>query len=235
MKILLTLSIILISAVLFITAIFSSRGSTSGIGLIFLPFVVSIPAFLIIIIQTQKNKKIISLLSALLIFYFGYQIKMIVDVKAKNKIEDEKNRLAQARYYEAQNKFKQIFSNLSTTEINEKINQFMQQPLDREEKLILLANINCSKKILDEYAHDADMGYVLEVARNENTSPEALRYIFYYQNYPFYYYSTLSANPSTPKDVLAALYDQRDKNTLIVPNLSRNPNTPIEIKKLLQY
>lgn len=218
----------ILNCIFFIVAIFSSRGSTASVGLIFVPIIFLISFVITFVIFQTKQKSIRIIFSIGTIVFTLWNAKLIFDVKKKNQLRDEAARIEQIKYAQAINLLNKLKEKEPEKfEIN--IIELEKTKPERATLLAILERIECPITLLEKYAKHDDLGLVLTVAKHPKTPGENLEYIFRKQRFPFYYYSTLAANPNTPPAILRELFQLRDKNTLIVPNLKSNPKTPQDV------
>lgn len=228
--------------------IFQSRGSTSGIGFIFLPLIALLPGITGFILgkvnaaflRKNKNndpagllKTALIILSLLLVAPYVAQTYALMNVFTKNKASDVK--AAEHKKLLTQN-FRKIKRLVSENPGREKqlLESLAKDTRDRT-LLIPIAKSNfASPELLDRLSKSTDLGIVLTVVKNRNTTVETLVWVHKNHSYPSYFYSTLALNPKTPPEILHELYEKRDQNRGIPLGLARNVNVPKEIlEKLL--
>ena len=223
--------------------ILESRGSTSGLGFIFLPLFALIPGVLGFLLGFAHFRflerrrascsatiaRVVVVVAALGVAgAMGYQIVGWIEVKQTN----------QARDLEAQRQRAAIKDN--TAEIKKRlaahpgeearlIAELAAQTQDRTLLIPLASNRFASPSVLDDLVRSADFGVALSAVRNENVSPQSLAWVYRNHSYPAYFYSSLAANPRTPGWILAELYAKRRENMGIAPGLAGNPNTPSDL------
>ncbi len=104
---------------------------------------------------------------------------------------------------------------------------------DRTQLIPIAKSKYASIELLDELSKSNDLGVVLTVVRNQNTSAETLERVFTSHSYPDYFFNDLASNPNTPIVILEDIYKQKHKNSGIAQNLVKNPVTPkIILEKL---
>ncbi len=212
--------------------IFNSRGSTSGVGFLFLPCCSLVPALLgallgyLVIHDKKCVYKVIPV--ALLILYFSYLIFKIVEVKQRNHKADISYANQRAEF----SKGRAWVSKVEQENPDQASALFDKKIRTTKKKSILLAIARSqflSTESLIELSRSKDIGVVLEVISNPNTPVSVLETVYRQSQYPSYFYTSLARNPRTPKVILEDLYSKREVNSGIEPGLAGNSKLPEEM------
>ena len=230
-----------------ILAIFESRGSTSGIALLFLPMIAVVPGVLGFILgalhhryrKSRQDGSIPSwLVPAMALSAVGLVGALSVEVYGWY----DTSRLNQSRDLEAKQQREAIQANRRT--LTERlaanpgreaqlIEQMAGQTDDRAWLIPLASNPHASADTLDRLSQSADLGVVLSALRHANVPTAAIVRVYRTHSYPGYFFSTMAGNPNSPDWLLHELYQKRSQNLGITPALAGNPTTPPELIEVL--
>jgi hypothetical protein len=227
--------------------ILESRGSTSGIGFLFLPTIALGPGLLgaLLGIFQQRRLRLKPHLGRRRIHEIGMTLSAlaIAAILGFQTLQwYETGKLNQARDRETERQRQAIRSNslrieqLLGAHPGEEARLISREAAGVEDRTLLIPLARspfAPTDLLDRLSRSPDLGVALTAVRNPNISQEALIRIYREHTYPGYFFSTLADHPRTPPWMLAELYEKRNQNIGIAPALSRNPNTPFEIRKQL--
>jgi hypothetical protein len=216
-------------------AIWQSRSSTAGIGVLLLPFVgmlAGILGWLFRNLQTAKHLALrllgwTCLIGALAVFAF--EINQGLETIALNQTRDAAHQARLARIDRnqamiatmlAQNKGRE------TTAIEQLIRE---KNNDSEFLLPALASKFVTAETLDHYARADELSITLTVLRNPNCSADTLARIYRTHSYPDYYFQTLAENSRTPPEILREIYQKPRTITGLDIWFAKNPATPADI------
>ena len=229
------------------TTILQSRGSTAGIGFIFLPMLALFPGFIGFLLgkmhtiysrKKRSNQPVgmqkiaLILLSILLVGAFVLEINNLLDVQKQNATHTIKVAAYQKLFRENGQKFKRMLSKNKGRE-SAFLDELAKGNTDRTFLIPIAASKFSSKELLERLSKTKDLGVVLSVAGNKNSTAKTLKWIQKSSSYPPYFYATLAANESTPSHLLWELYEKRGVNSGIAQGLARNENVPIEMLEKL--
>ncbi len=236
-----------VSFVLGALGILESRGSTSGIGFVFLPIYCLVPGllgFAFGLLQTRYRLRSAANVSTVgyqaglwlvalgLISVLSYQGLGWYETRQLNETRDAETQ----RQREAIRAFSDELNRLLAERPGEEaalIAELAAETTDRT-RLIPLANSRfASAAVLDELSRSPDFGVALSALRNPNVTPESIVWVYRHHRYPDYFFSNFAAHPATPAWILTELYSKRAQNTGIPRGLIQNPNTPPEIRDRL--
>lgn len=224
-------------------SILQSRSSTAGLGFIFLPIIALIPGGIGLILgkihteyfrQKQRNKPLAIHRSGLIIFSllilmpFIWQANVLLNTISKNNLRDIEVARQRVAIENNINKLKKLLSENPGREVDI-LKEKADETEDRVELIPIAKNEHASSEILNELSRSADIGIVLTVVGNQNTSEKTLEWLYINNTYPAAVYPSLSSNPKTPKKILRELYEKRHQYTLIAWQLARNPELPEDI------
>lgn len=224
-------------------AILESRGSTSGIGFLFLPMVALVPGVLGFGLGVAQHRfrylrqtgrptvwsrlgmavALVGLAGVLLVQLNGwhdtYQLNQSRDQEAQRQREaiQANTRTLAERLASAPGREVQI------------IEQLVAETGDRTWLIPLASNPHTSALTLDRLSQSADFGVALSAVRHVNVSAETIVRVYRTHSYPGYFFSTMAGNANTPAWLLAELYEKRAQNYGIAPALAGNPNTQADI------
>lgn len=223
------------------------RGSTAGIGFLFLPLYALVPAAAGYLFgkfhalfreqrQTQqpatKNVAGMTASAVLLLTIFGWQLVEIQQTAATNEARDLQQAQRKAVIDSNRGTLQQTLAMHPGGEAEKLVE--IADGTDDDTLLIPVAESQYAPEdLLDRLAKLNNPGLGITVIRNPNTSPETLEWLFHYSRYPAYYYSDLSRNRKTPEPILRELYELRHVNGGIAWSLAGNESTPIDILQKL--
>lgn len=224
-------------------SILQSRSSTAGLGFIFLPIIALIPGGSGLILgkihteyfrRKQRNKPLAIHRSGLIIFSlfilmpFIWQANVLLNTISKNNLCDIEVARQRVAIENNINKLKMLLSENPGREVDI-LKEKAGETEDRVELIPIAKNKHASSEILNELSRSADIGIVLTVVGNQNTSEKTLEWLYINHTNPTAVYPSLSSNPKTPKKILRELYEKRHQYTLIAWQLARNPELPEDI------
>ena len=233
----------LVAFMLGVFAILESRGSTSGIGFLFLPMVALVPGVLGFGLGVAQHRfrylrqagrptvwprlgmavALAGLVGVLLVQLNGWH-----DTYQLNESRDQETQ----RQREAiQANRRTLAERLASAPGHEAqiIEQLVAETDDRTWLLPLASNPHTSALTLDRLSQSADFGVALSAVRHVNVSAETIVRVYRTHSYPGYFFSTMAGNANTPAWLLAELYEKRAQNYGIAPALAGNPNTQADI------
>ncbi len=238
---------LLISLFFFVTAIsagtwaiFQSRSSTAGLGILILPFVgVAAGALAWGFANLRHAPKLplrilagLCLVAALGIL--GWEVNAGWQTIQLNKTRDAEQQARTQRIEQQRVLLKDLLAQNVGVE-TATVERFIVEHRDDEEALFsALASPFVSAETLDRYARKDDFGLTLTALRNKNCSAATLARIYHTHTYPNYFLQTLAAHAHTPPDILREIFKQspRPINGLD-RGLAANPATPIDIVQTL--
>ncbi|MEI7431324.1 MAG: hypothetical protein WCL27_12790 [Betaproteobacteria bacterium] len=216
-------------------AIFQSRSSTAGIGLLFLPFYglfAGVMGWLSSNLRATNHKSLHLLgwcfftaaLGAPVLL--GYQGISTTSLNASRDAKQAQN-LAEI----ARNKvlIGEVLGQHKGHESETIEAMIREHPDDRNFLLPALENPFVSAATLDRLAQSNDLGIALSAIRHPNCRSETLARIYRNHAYPDYFFQALAAHPNTPKEILGELYRRPVTIMGLDRSFARNPSTPKEI------
>jgi hypothetical protein len=216
-------------------AIFQSRSSTAGIGLLFLPFY-GLFAGLMGWLSSNLRKAQPKILRLLGWGFFtaafgapvllGYQGISTISLNASRDAQQAKNLAEIARNKLLIGEILKQHPGHESETIEALIGE---HPEDRNFLLPALENPFVSSLTLDRLAQSNDFGIALSAIRHPNCRPETLARIYRTHSYPDYFFQALAAHPNTPKEILGDLYRRPITIMGLDRSFARNPSTPTEI------
>ncbi|MGZ8257355.1 MAG: hypothetical protein ACXW1C_05150 [Gallionella sp.] len=221
-------------------AIFQSRSSTAGIGILFLPFIGIATAALAWGFANLRRAQLallralawLCLLAGLAIL--GWELNGGWQTIQLNKTRDAAQQ-ARSQAIEQQRIFlKELLANNKGREAAS-LTQFIAQHHDDETALLsALASEYASAEQLDTYAQKDEFALTLTALRNKNCSAATLARIYRSHTYPTYFLHALAVHEHTPPDILREIFKQspRPVGGLDVW-LAANPATPKDILQTL--
>jgi len=224
-------------------AIFESRGSTSGIGFIFLPLVAMVPGVLGFLLGTSHHRyrqsvripkakvgpTVVILLSALgLAGVMGIQAYGWFETRQINQARDAE--VARQREAILANR-RMLAARLAGHSGREAriIEEMVTGTEDRTLLIPLASSPFAPPGVLEQLSRASDLGVALSALRNENVPTQAIVWIYQHHGYPEYFYSTLAGNPNTPDWMLKELFERRQLNGGIAPAMAGNPSVPAAV------
>jgi hypothetical protein len=229
-------------------AILESRGSTSGIGFIFLPLLAMGPGLLGFALGHLHHRRRLAgargghtsgwsaaIAAAVLGLagVWGYQAYGwygIVQTNAARDAETQRQRLAiQANKERIARRLAE-----SPERAGEIIAEMVEETDDRTLLIPLASRPETPPEVLDRLVRHPDLGVALTALRDPDTPAETIAWLYEHHSYPDYFFSTLAAHPNTPAPILRELYAKRAQNTGIPRGLAANPATPEDIRERLR-
>lgn len=216
-------------------AIFQSRSSTAGIGIIGIPFIGALCGFLGLAFgrwrsSTGPNRRVAAFLAlAGAVLLVAFNIREGTHTVAKNKVRDETQAAHTAEI--ARNR-ELIAAGLKENAGRQRAwidSSIGSRIADRAFLIAALENDSISPEILDTLATSADLGITLMVVRNPNTSGETLTKVYRRHSYPNYFFQALAGNRNTPPEILRELYTKPRTITGLDGWFARNPATPHDV------
>jgi len=238
----------LVSFALGTVSLLESRGSTSGLGFLFLPGLAMAPGLMASILgalqQWRQRLEPSSLwrriqgigmaLSTLgILAVLGFQAIDWYDTRRANHARDQEPE----RHREAIRANTQRIEGLLAAHPGEEAALIEREASGSNDRTLLIPLARspyAPTSLLDRLARSPDLGVALSAVRNPNISQDTLVWVYRDHIYPAYFYSTLAGHPRSPSWMLAELYEKRDQNAGVAPALSRNPNTPEGILGLIR-
>ncbi len=224
----------LISVFLGSVLIFSSRGSTAGVGFLFLPLYSLLPATLGFGLKAIQKKIIrVGLLLCLLSFY-GFEVYETYKTQEGNRRSDQEQARKNAEFAKNRKWVREIEQ--SGPKLASRVLKERAESTDDRAVLIPIASSKMAPvELLIRLSKSLDDGIVLTVVRNHHTPSKALEDIYSTRTYPGYIFYALASNPNTPTKILFELFEQRDVNLGIETALAENPAAPMELlEKILE-
>lgn len=216
-------------------AIFQSRSSTAGIGIIGIPFIGALSGFLGLAFgrwrsSTEPNRRVAAFLGlAGAVLLVAFNIREGTQTVGKNRARDEvqtAHTAEIARHREAIAAGLKENSDRQRAWIDSSIRSRM---TDRAFLIAALENDSISPEILDSLATSGDLGVALMVVRNPNASAETLTRVYRRHSYPNYFFQALAGNRNTPPEILRELYAKPRTITGLDGWFARNPATPRDV------
>ena len=229
------------------TTILQSRGSTAAVGFIFLPMLALFPGLIgfllgkVHTIYTRKKQSnqpagmqtiALMVLSILLVGTFALEINNLLDVQKQNKINAIKVAAHKKLFRENGIKFKKMLT-MNKGRESAFLEELAKGNTDRTFLIPIAASEFATSELLERLSKSKDLGVVLSVARNKNSTATTLEWIHKNSSYPPYFYSALAGNENTPSELLFELYEKRGDNSGIAQGLARNKNLPKQILEKL--
>lgn len=238
---------ILLSLIFFVAAIglgawaiFQSRSSTAGIGILFLPFIgVAAGALAWGFANLRHAQKLpLRILAGLclvaLLGIFAWEVNGGWQTIQLNKTRDAAQQARTQRIEQQRILLKDLLAQNIGAE-TATVERFIVEHHDDEEALFsALASPFVSAETLDSYARKDDFGLTLTALRNKNCRAATLARIYHTHSYPNYFLQTLAAHAHTPPDILREIFQQSPRaiGGLDVW-LAENPATPLDILQTL--
>ena len=221
-------------------AIFQSRSSTAGIGMLFLPFIgVAAGALAWGFAKLRRAPKLpLRLLAGLclvaLLGIFAWEVNGGWQTIQLNKTRDAA-RQARAQHIEQQRVFLTELLAKNSGHETATLTQFIAQHASDEEALFsALASEYATPAQLDSYARKDDFGLTFTALRNKNCSAATLARIYRTHTYPGYFLQALAAHAHTPPDILREIFQQSPRPMTGLDSwLAANPATPLDIVQSL--
>lgn len=221
-------------------AIYESRSSTAGIGLLFLPVMALVPGVLGFAlgmahylyrqqaIRPVWALPVMLLTSLLLVACYGYQGYGWWQTAQQNTAQD---REAERQRQSIADNRRLLAEKLAANPGREAaiIEQLASQTDDRTWLIPLAANPHASVKTLDELSRSADFGVALNALRNPKLPADSIVRLYREHSYPDYFFSTMAGNANSPVWLLRALYEMRAQNLGIAPALAANTASPDDL------
>jgi hypothetical protein len=216
-------------------AIFQSRSSTAGIGIIGIPFMGALSGFLGLAFgrwrsSTEPNRRVAAFLGlAGAVLLVAFNIREGTQTVAKNKVRDETQA---AHTAEIARHRELIAAGLAESPDRQRVwidSSIRSRMSDRAFLIAALENDSVSPGILDTLASSNDLGIALQAVRNPNTSAATLTRVYRTHSYPNYFFQALAGNPSTPPEIIRELYTKPRVITGLDGWFARNPSTPRDV------
>lgn len=238
---------LLLSLMCFVTAIglwtwaiFQSRSSTAGIGMLFLPFIGVAAGSLawgfanLRLAQNAPLRILAGLCLVALLGIFAWEINSGWQTIQLNKNRDAAQQARTARIAQHQTTLMQLLAQNKGEEAAA-LTQFIAQHASDEEALYsALASEYATPAQLDSYARKDDFGLTLTALRNKNCRAATLARIYHTHSYPNYFLQTLAAHVHTPPDILREIFRQSPRAIGGLDLwLAANPATPVDIVRSL--
>ncbi|HEX6628280.1 MAG TPA: hypothetical protein VF105_10005 [Gemmatimonadaceae bacterium] len=220
------------SALTLAWSITQSRGSTAGIGFLFLPLVAAVAGFLALAFGRWRSSDNAPLKVIAWVCLTGALFLVIVNVvqgtrtKDQNQIRDDQQEKFTA---EISHDREEIAAALQANPGRQRIwldSAIHANITDRAFLLAALPNDSVSPDVLDTLANGRDLGVTLEAVRNPNTRPETLARVYRTASYPDYFFQALAAHRNTPPEILRELYTRPRTITGLDIWFAGNPSTP---------
>lgn len=216
-------------------AIFQSRSSTAGIGVLFLPFVAAATGALGWLFQFWRAHQHaapralawVGLLAALALI--GWQISVGLQTIEKNQARDAAQAARVQRIDAHRIAIKQLLANHVGTETAALETEIENKHKDDEFLLAALESKFVTATTLDRFATRDDFGVTLTVLRNPNCSAATLSRIYRTHTYPMYFHQSLAAHPNTPPEILRALYTEPRHIQGLDHWFAANPSMPQDL------
>lgn len=214
-------------------AIFQSRSSTAGIGVLFLPFLgvlAGVLGWLFRNLQIAKHFALrvlgwLCLAGAIALLAWG-----VYDGLKTIKLNQTRDAAQQARSTRIDGHRAAIKTLLAQNKGREPatLEKIIVEANNDDEILIpALASEYVSADTLDRFARADDLSVTLTAVRNPNCRAETLVRIFRTHSYPDYFFQALAAHPNTPPVILREMY-QKNPRTIMGLDIwfAKNPATP---------
>ena len=237
----------LLSFVIGVLAIFASRSSTAGIGLLFLPMIALLPGVLGFVMGTVQFRlhaggagSVTRPLPLAVMLLSGLGLAGVLGSQSYGWYQT--TQLNQQRDLEAQRQREAIESNrrqlaqrlaAAPGREGEIIDRMSLQTKERTWLIPLASNPHASPETLDRLSDSGDFGVALSALRNAHVPTHAIVRVYRNHSYPNYFFSTLAGNANSPDWLLRELYQKRQQNTGIAPALAKNPATPGDLLEIL--
>jgi hypothetical protein len=216
-------------------AIFQSRSSTAGIGIIGVPFIGALGGLLGLAFgrwrsSTDAGRSVGALLGlggAVLLIAFN--IREGTKTVEKNQARDE-TQIAHSAEIERDRAL--IAAGLGQNEHRQRAyidSSIRSRIKDRAFLIAALENDSVSPSILDTLATSDDLGIALEAVRNPSTSRATLRRVYFTHSNPDYFFQALAGHPNTPPEIIRELYTKPRTITGLDGWFARNPATPRDV------
>jgi hypothetical protein len=214
-------------------AIFQSRSSTAGIGVLFLPFLgvlAGVLGWLFRNLQIAKTFALrlfgwLCLAGAIALLAWGVYDGVKTIKLNQTRDAAQQARLARIDGHRATIKALLAQSKGSESATIEKI--IVEANNDNEILIPALASEFVSADTLDRFARADDLSLTLTAVRNPNCRAETLVRIFRTHSYPDYFFQALSAHPNTPPVILRELYQKNPRTIMGLDAwFAKNPATP---------
>ena len=209
-----------------------SRGSTAGIGFLFLPLMASIAGFLGLAFGRWRSSNdlirrgVAWVGAACALLIVGLNIREGIQTVDKNERHDTQQGQFSADISRNRD---EIAAELKANPGRERLwldSAIRARITDRAFLLAALPNDSISPNVLDTLASGMDLGVTLEVLRNPNTRPETLARVYRTATYPDYFFQALAAHRNTPPEILRDLYNRPRTITGLDIWFAGNPSTP---------
>jgi len=231
----LAVSLCLLTMVVGVWAIFQSRSSTAGIGIVFLPFYGVFSGGMAwlyrqLVFAAQRWLRGLGWLSLAVslavpasLVYSGWQSI------ALNRSRDAQHQanLAQIDGYR-----KQLKAALAENPGRESaiVEALISTNLDNRNFLLpLLETPYVAPATLDRLAATDDLGIALSAVRNPACPSATLARIYREHSYPDYFFQAIAAHANTPPEVLVDLYQRPATIMGLARSFAKNPATPREV------
>lgn len=237
----------LISLVLGVFAILESRGSTSGIGFLFLPMIAMVPGVLGFALGVAQHG-LISFrktgrqatwprigMAAALVGLFGVLTVQLYGWYDTQQLNQSRDQEAKRQREAIQDNKRTLANRLAASPGSEAqiIERMVDETADRTWLIPLASNPHTSAQTLARLSQSTDFGVALSALRHAKVPTEAIVRVYRSHSYPDYFFSTMAGNANTPAWLLAELYQKRAQNYGIAPGLAGNPSTPSDILDVL--
>ncbi len=221
-------------------AIFQSRSSTAGIGMLFLPFIgVAAGALAWGFANLRHAQKLpLRILAGLCLVavlgILGWELNAGWQTIQLNKTRDAAQQARTQRIEQQRILLTDLLAQNVGVE-TATVERFIVEHRDDEEALFsALASPFVSAETLDSYARKDDLGLTLTALRNKNCSAATLARIYHTHTYPNYFLQTLAAHAHTPPDILREIFQQSPRAIGGLDIwLAANPATPLDILQTL--
>ena len=210
--------------------IFISRGSTSGIGFLFIPFYCLLPALvgaLGVTLTTQKANWIRALgglVLAGLIPMASFALQGIVETQQTNAKRDAQRKA----HYEAYVGYRKQLRDHPDRYPAEKLVALIETKKERAFLLAVASWKDTPDIVLKKLVDQDDGGILLSLLRHPRTPMSAIDKAVRL-NQHHYFSRDLAANSQTPRDILLSLVSNISKNVGIGRALVQNPNVDCDI------
>lgn len=229
---LLSLAFSVASGLTLVWSITQSRGSTAGIGFLFLPLAAAVAGFLALAFGRFRNSESAPLKVIAWLCLAGAVCLVIVNVvqgtrtKDQNQIRDDQ----QAKFSaEISRDREEIAAAVQANPGRQRVwldSAIRANMTDRAFLLAALPSDSVSPDVLDTLANGMDLGVTLEAIRNPNTRPETLARVYRTASYPDYFFQALAAHRNTPPEIMRELYTRPRTITGLDIWFAGNPSTP---------
>jgi hypothetical protein len=210
--------------------IFISRGSTVGIGFLFIPVYSLLPALVGAVgvafaRQPAIGYKILGgLVLAAWIPMAGFTLHGIIETRQTNAERDAQVRAQREAYWAYQKQLREQPDRYTAQTLLERLET---QP-DRAFLLAVASWKKTPDAVLEKLVDQDDRGVLLSLLRHPRTPIAAIEKAVRLNEHHYFSYD-LAANPTTPKAVLLALVGDRSRPVPIGRALMQNPNADCDV------